>query len=71
MNQVEIVKRYCSFVESDLRNKDYSELDGFLEDYDDEDEVFDLITSVEYAVITKEEYNDLLECKAVHEGLSR
>lgn len=69
MNQKQIVSDFCEYLNGEINNKDWSEIDAFLEDYEDEEEVYDLVDSVKLKVITQEEYDSLLEFKFMYEGL--
>ena len=72
MNQVGILKEYGDFVAKELLDKDDTDVGSFLNNYpiEDCDQIFDLITSVDFKLITKEEYNDLLEFKWMYESLN-
>jgi hypothetical protein len=59
IDKKEIIEDFCNH-QSQQFEWDWSEMDDFLEEYDDDaDEVFELISGTSFIMITKEEYDKL------------
>lgn len=63
MDQLKAIDDFTDFLTDRVNSMtDWSELEGYLEDYDNDEahEAYDLVTSIDYVVITKDFYESIL-----------